>query len=167
MYIMKLGPLNYTWQNVLRGVLIYSIGDTIAAIILGQFMIDRMLGIMFVGGTVYALEIPNYFRWIDHVVPQDGGLAGVVKRTALAMLYFNPLWIARHMFFILLFSLRLPEVDWQLFVTASWSFLVNIPISFAGNYVIQNKIPLDWRFFASAVFSSLLAIYYAVSLVVF
>jgi hypothetical protein len=32
-----------------------------------------------------------------------------------------------------------------------------------ANYVIQNKISLQWRFLASAIFSGLMAVYYALS----
>lgn len=35
---------------------------------------------------------------------------------------------------------------------------LNLPIAFAANYMIQNKVPLKWRFFSSAVFSSLMNI---------
>ena len=122
---------------------------------------------MFVGGTFYAFEIPNYFSWIDFKFTSDGRVRNILKRTAFAMMYFNPLWIARHMFFIKLFSGNVHSINIGILATASWSFLINIPISLAGNYVIQNKIKYDWRFFASAIFSSLMAIYYALSLVIF
>jgi hypothetical protein len=88
-------------------------------------------------------------------------------KTFLAILYFNPLWIARHMLFILIFTQRINELSWNILVVAFWSFLVNIPISITGNYVIQNMVPLKYRFPASATFSALLAVYYAMSMVWF
>jgi hypothetical protein len=74
----------YTWPDVLRGATVYAAGDTIAAVVLREFAWTRLAGMMAVGGALYALEIPNYFRWID------SRPAGKVQRTLLAMLYFNP-----------------------------------------------------------------------------
>ncbi|HDN26445.1 MAG TPA: hypothetical protein ENG03_05010 [Thioploca sp.] len=160
---MKLNNWDYTWQNILNGVIIYSVGDSIAALILDDFSISRWLGMMLVGGTFYALEVPNYFRWIDSKTANGGNLLDSVKRTMLAMLYFNPVWIARHLFFIHLFSGNGHQMSWTLITVSIWSFVVNIPISLLGNHIIQNKLPYHWRFFGSAVFSGLLAIYYAFS----
>jgi len=47
------------------------------------------------------------------------------------------------------------------------SFAVNIPISFFANFIIQTKTKLHWRFVASATFSALMAIYYALSETIF
>jgi hypothetical protein len=152
---------------MLRGALIYAVGDTIATVILGQFNPLRMLGIMLVGSTVYAFEIPLYFRWIDKCTVGIHGWHYALGRTMLAFLYFNPLWIARHLLFLAVFSGQLGLIDLSLLKTASLSWLVNIPISLIGNAIIQLKIRLSWRFVASAVFSSLLAIYYALSAVWF
>ncbi|RKZ81315.1 MAG: hypothetical protein DRR19_22425 [Candidatus Parabeggiatoa sp. nov. 1] len=159
--------LNYTWLNIWRGIIIYSVGDTIAALILAEFSIYRLVGIMFVGGTFYALEIPNYFRWIDSQIAESRNLHDSVKRTMLAMLYFNPIWIARHLFFIHLFSGNWHQMSWALITVSLWAFVVNIPISLLANYLIQNKLSYHWRFFGSAVFSGLMAIYYAFSEVFF
>ena len=157
----------YTRQNIIRGALIFSTGDTIAALILEDFSWLRLAGMMFVGATFYAFEIPNYFGWIEQWVRKREGFVNSIIKTLLAMLYFNPLWIARHMFFIILFSQKMESLSWGLLLIATWSFLVNIPISIAGNYIIQNLVPLRWRFAVSATFSSLLAIYYAMSMVWF
>ena len=43
----------------------------------------------------------------------------------------------------------------------------NIPLSILGNYIIQNKIRSDWRYAASSVFSSIMAIMYAMGAVWF
>ncbi len=151
----------FTRQNIIKGGLIYSIGDTIAAFISDEFSWIRLVGILLIGATLYALEIPNYFKWIDKKVESEGGWKTSLYRALLAMLYFNPLWIARHMAFILL--LKGTDLNWSLLKIATVSFLVNIPISLIANYVIQNKISLSNRFLASAIFSGLMAIYYAMS----
>lgn len=120
-----------------------------------------------IGATVYAFEIPNYFAWIDR---KTGGLNGIQKtlaKTGLAIAYFNPLWIFRHLAFIKLFSGNYEQINSGLLLVALWSFLANIPISFIANFIIQNKIKLDWRFLASAIFSALMAIYYALSETIF
>ena len=130
-------------------------------------MWSRFIGMMLIGATVYALEIPNYFRWIDTKVQYLNGFRQSLVKTGLAILYFNPLWIARHLFFIQLFSGHLNKVSWDILRIASWSFLLNIPISVAANYLIQNKLSLKYRFLASALFSAIMAVYYAMSRVLF
>lgn len=127
----------------------------------------RLLGIAFIGATVYAFEIPNYFNWIDKKTIHQNGIKKTLTKTLLAILYFNPLWIARHLLFIKLFSGLFNEISSTLLTISFWSFVINIPISFIANYLIQNKIKLKWRFLASAVFSGLMAIYYALSEILF
>ena len=122
---------------------------------------------MLVGATIYAFEIPNYFAWIDKKTTDLNGVKKTLAKTALAIAYFNPLWIFRHLVFIKLFSGNYEQINEQLLIIACWSFLANIPISFAANYLIQNKVRLDWRFMASAIFSALMAIYYALSETIF
>jgi hypothetical protein len=159
--------LQYTASNIVRGIFIYASGDTVAAILLHEFTLCRLLGLALVGATFYAFEIPNYFNWIENKVKSFTGFKLSAYKTGLAILYFNPLWIARHLFFIRVFSGHFNELSWDLIRIASWSFLMNIPISLIANYIIQNKISLKWRFFSSAVFSALMAIYYALSIVIF
>ena len=116
-----------------------------------------------VGATFYAFEIPNYFDWIVKKTEHQKGIKATLTKTGLAILYFNPLWIARHLLFIKLFSGQFELVGWNLLEIAFWSFLANILISFMANYVIQNQFMLKWRFLASAIFSAFMAIYYALS----
>jgi hypothetical protein len=40
---------------------------------------------------------------------------------------------------------------------------VNLPVSFTANYLIQNKVSYERRFMASALFSALMAIYFALA----
>ncbi len=120
-----------------------------------------------VGATIYAFEIPNYFDWIVKKTHHLKGLKATLTKTGLAIAYFNPLWIARHLLFIKLFSGQLEAIGWNLLIIAFWSFLANILISFIANFIIQNKIHLQWRFLASAIFSALMAIYYALSETIF
>ncbi len=157
----------YSKKNIIKGAIIYSIGDAIASLFLHEFSITRFIGMLLVGATIYAFEIPNVFIWIDKKTQNLQGLQKTVTKTLLAILYFNPLWIARHLFFIKLFSQKHTEINLHLLEISWWSFLVNIPISFIANYLIQNKIKLENRFLASAVFSGLMAIYYALSETIF
>lgn len=159
--------LHYSADNALRGMLIYSIGDTAAAVLLNEFSAFRLLGMMLIGSTIYAVEIPNYFLWIDKKFPHKGNSSGVIYRTLLAILYFNPLWISRHLLFIKIFTLNTDQIDFYLLTLGAASFVVNIPISVAANYIIQNFIKYKNRFLASAVFSSLMAVYYALSELIF
>ncbi|WP_298313192.1 hypothetical protein [uncultured Aquimarina sp.] len=157
----------YTKANILRGAIIYSSGDLIASLLLGEFSMYRLVGMIVLGATLYALEIPNYFAWIEVKTKDITGTKKTLVKTGLAILYFNPLWIARHLLFIKLFSGNFNQIDLNLLKIAWVSFLVNIPISFIANYLIQNKVNLSWRFLASAIFSALMAIYYAMSEVIF
>ncbi len=159
--------IRYSRSDIIRGLLIYSAGDTIASLLLSEFSIWRLFGMMLIGGTVYAFEIPNYFRWIDSRTGSLKGIHASLFRTGLAVLYFNPLWIARHLLFIQVFSGNWGSISFNLLKLGLYSFLVNIPIAFMANYAIQNRISLKWRFLASAVFSSLMAVYYALSKVLF
>ncbi|WP_221267549.1 hypothetical protein [Lacinutrix iliipiscaria] len=132
-----------------------------------EFSWYRLLGMILVGASFYAFEIPNYFDWIDKKTQISKGIKATLSKTLLAILYFNPLWIARHLLFIKLFSGQFESIGFNLLEIAFWSFLVNIPISFIANYIIQNKFKLKWRFMASAIFSALMAIYYALSETIF
>jgi len=161
--LIKTFSLHYKKQNILKGALIYSAGDTLAALLLGEFSWYRLLGMMFVGATFYAFEIPNYFDWIVKKTQFLKGIKATLTKTLLAILYFNPLWIARHLLFIKLFSGQFEAIGFNILEIAFWSFLVNIPISFIANYIIQNRFKLKWRFMGSALFSALMAIYYALS----
>lgn len=122
---------------------------------------------MLIGATFYAFEIPNYFKWIDKKTTSYNGIKKTLAKTGLAIAYFNPIWIFRHLAFIKLFSSNYELINNHLLTIALWSFLANIPISFTANFLIQNKVRLDWRFMASALFSALMAIYYALSETIF
>ena len=163
----KTVKLQYTNVNIIKGAVIYSSGDLVAELLLGEFSIARLLGMIMLGATLYALEIPNYFAWIERKTKKIAGIKKSLIKTGLAILYFNPLWIARHLLFIKLFSGSFNEITLNLLEIAGLSFLVNIPISVVANYYIQNKMSLRWRFLASAIFSALMAIYYAFSEVIF
>lgn len=159
--------LRYRAPDILRGLLIYPAGDTVASLILSEFSPVRLLGMMVIGATVYAFEIPNWFAWIDHRTRGLNRLRGAMTRTGLALLYFNPLWIARHLLFIALLTGDTSSIGWGLLRLGAISFAVNVPVAFTANFLIQNLVPLRWRFFASAVFSSLMAVYYALSRTIF
>ena len=155
--------LVYKRSDIVKGLLVYSIGDSIAAILLGEFLFTRVIGILLVGATIYAFEIPNYFNWIENKTKNYKKHKKALVKTLLALLYFNPLWIFRHLVIIKIFSLQSEFSFKNLLIISSFSFLVNIPISFFGNFIIQNKIKLNHRFLASAIFSALMAVYYALS----
>ncbi len=155
--------LEYKTSNIIRGSLIYMVGDTTAALLSDEFSWLRLAGILLIGATFYAFEIPNYFKWIDKKVSHSGTLKSKLLRASLAMLYFNPLWIARHILFIKLFMGQYNQISWGLISIGVLSFLVNIPVSLGANYLIQNKITSEKRFIASAIFSGLMAVYYSLS----
>jgi len=147
----------------LQGALIFAIGDTIASVLQHQFSWTQLLGVFVISGTLYAWETPLAFRWIDRTVKGRTGVVAGLTRAFLALVYFNPIWIARHMLFLLLFSGRWEEIGWHLLLIATKSWAASVPVSMLANYIIQNKIKMRRRYIASAVFSGNVAIYYALS----
>lgn len=152
----------FNWRNALRGGLVYATGDSIATLIGGEWLLPRALGVLILGGTLYATEIPAYFHWIENLVSRSVRYRAI-KKALLAQAFFNPLWIARHLAFIRLFSGRWAEIDWHLLAIGLDSFLHIVPVGLLMNYLIQNRVPLHWRFLASALYSGLTAIYFALS----
>jgi hypothetical protein len=159
--------IEYKKSAVVQGALVYGAGDVAAMLILGRFSWPRLVGIMLVGATVYALEIPNYFKWIEETARTSSQMKRAVIRTALALIYFNPLWISRHLLFLFVAEGRWWEVNASLLVIGLRAWLFGIPAALACNYIIQVKLPLRHRFLGSAVFSALMAVYYAFSKVMF
>lgn len=151
-----------SWQNAVCGGLIYSGGDSLASLILGEFQLQRMLGVMVLGASVYALEIPPYFAWLDRRFARPSR-ANAIRRALLAQAFFNPLWIARHLLCIRFFSGRWQGIDGQLLAMAAESFVSILPFGVCINYLIQNQVPLSRRFWVSACYSALMAIYFALS----
>ncbi len=147
------------------GLIAYPVGDWIAQMIMGDISYYRVVVMALAGGFVYAFEIPRWFAWIDRRFPQWWA------RTFAAIVYFNPLWIARHLLLITVSTAgnRLLEQEfWRISIRDSLaagvqSFAGAIVLSAIGNYLIQNPVPLRLRFLASAIFSGLMAIYYALS----
>lgn len=151
--------------ELIKGALLFGLFDTIAALILGEFSWLRMLGMAAVGGSFYAIEIPSYFAWLEqrssHMTPRRRAWF----KSLMAVVYFNPLWIARHMCFIYLLNGQ--SIDLSVLNTAWQSFVYGMPVSALFNYVIQNHITVRHRFLASSLFSGCMAIFYAVSAVYF
>jgi len=159
-------PPLLTWTNVLRGGLVYSTGDSAAAWLLDQFQWTRLLGMMLLGATLYAVEIPAYFRWLERRFGRRG-FGGALRKALMAQAFFNPLWIARHLAFIKLFAGQGTEIGWHLLATAASSFAHLLPFGLLMNFLIQNRVPLNWRFFASALYSALTTLYFALGEVLF
>ncbi|MBP7275739.1 MAG: hypothetical protein KBA51_06010 [Kiritimatiellae bacterium] len=146
--------------DIIRGMLIYGAGDGLAAWLGGEFSWSRFAGMAGIGATVYAFEVPAWFRRIDRTAPAGGGAASW-RRTGWALLYFNPLWIARHLLFIRVFSGNFDQINMSLLSVGAKSFFFNIPLSVTANWLIQNRLPQSFRFTASALFSAAMAVYYA------
>ena len=155
-----------TYRDALSGSLIYALGDTTGALLDGEFRWSRMLGMLLLGGSLYAIEIPAYFRWIDRRYAKSAQW-DPWRRALLAWLFFNPLWIARHLAFIAILNGTWTALNWQLLEIATESFAHAAPVALAVNYGIQNLIPLRWRFIDSSVFSASMAVYFALSEVLF
>jgi hypothetical protein len=155
-----------TKRNILQGALIYAIGDSIAAVIISDFSLPRLMGILFLGGLVYAFEIPNYLSWLNKTF-YENKFSTKFLSALLFSLYFNPIWIARHLLVLNLFKLNLHQINWSLLKIGWDSFVFSFFVALPVNYIIINKIPLRWKFPVTAVFSSMMAIFYALSEVMF
>ena len=65
--------------------------------------------------------------------------------------------------FIRLLGGRTSEIDFSLLTIGATAFALNMPVALAANYLIQNRLALRWRVIASAGFSAIMAVYYAMS----
>ncbi|MEZ5505584.1 MAG: hypothetical protein R3F38_06215 [Gammaproteobacteria bacterium] len=108
---------------------------------------QRALGMALIGALLYGLEIPHYFRWVARVATPHSRGRAILIRTGLAMLYFNPLWVTRHLARIALLQGR-DTIDLALHLTYQ-SFLSAIPITVSANLLIQKcgaaALPLSWQ----------------------
>ena len=154
------------WHNVVTGAILFAAGDSIGTLVSGDFLYQRMLGMMVLGGTLYAWEIPTYFAHLQRRFNKQG-YPNSFKRTLAAGLFFNPLWIARHFVFIELLSGHWQAISPGILVIATKSFIVAFPFSLLVNYLIQNVISFRWRFLVSSIYSALTVIYFALSEVIF
>ncbi len=168
---------------ILIPILVYPAGDFIAQIILQDFNVYRLLSLLFLAVAFYQWEIPMFFKWIaSYEVSEDDYKKlslfkfmfnsdrkfNAVGTTTLSTLYFNPLWIARHMFFITIGAslFAVTDIKGELLSTVllgAKSFMATLPVALIGNYIIQNKLSFKQRFLGSAVLSGMLAIAYAIS----
>jgi len=124
------------------------------------------VGILFLGGLVYAFEIPNYLKWLSRKFYKDDVYTKIFS-TVLFTLYFNPLWIARHLLVLNLFKGNFNQINWDLLRVGLDSFIYSFFFTLPINYLIINKVPVKWKFGITAVFSSSMAIFYALSEVIF
>ncbi len=164
--------------------LIYPVGDLIAQFTLQEFSLYRTLSLTFLALAFYQWEIPRWFKMLDNFVVlkdkkinslvasfvlSDSGQLNWLGRTIGAIIYFNPLWIARHMFFISLGNVGYSGlVDFNELLLSSLmlggkSFLINLPISFIGNFIVQVKLKLEHRFLGSVILTNIMAICYAIA----
>jgi hypothetical protein len=155
-------PKLISLKDSIAGGLIYCAGDSATTLITDNFSYLRMLGMLLLGASLYAIEIPAYFRWLNSYFNQSGYL-NALKRMFMAAAFFNPLWIARHLVFIYLFSGQWQSISLHLLYIATTSFFYCLPVALPVNFIIQNNIKLSWRFIASSVFSGFMAIYFSMS----
>lgn len=175
--------MNAKTSNLLVGWLVYPAGDLAGQAIMGDINLWRTLIVALAGGIIYRWEVPAWFRFLDRArlseeraqrhrvlavffqATPEGRKLNWMGRTLGAMGYFNPLWIARHAFFLSLAGVR--DLGLTLIVTESLkrgaaSFVTNLPLSVVGNYLVQQKTSPKHRFFASATLTGVLTIKYAI-----
>jgi len=155
-----------SWHNVVTGAILFAAGDSIGTFVTGDFLYQRMLGMMILGGSLYAWEIPTYFAHLQRRFNKHG-YPNAFKRTLAAGLFFNPLWIARHLLFIKIFAGQWQTISLDILVVATESFIFCFPFSLLANYLIQNVILYRWRFLVSSIYSALTVIYFALTEVIF
>lgn len=165
---------------------LYPAGDFAAQLILGELNWVRLAALSVTGGVLYQFEVPRWFRWLDQrrfspaqvarwpllqwltQPAEDHYSLNWRGRTLGAMSYFSPLWITRHML-----VLKLATTPWAdihgistlgvLFLAACKSFLINLPFSLLGNYLIQTQLPLKYRFLGSITMTGLFSIAFALA----
>ena len=160
--------LIFNKKDILWGGIILAVSDGLAAYLTQGFSWTRFFGLLIIGSTLYAVEIPTFFAWIENYTKTHfTGLKSKIIKAVAVVIFFNPLWLFRHFAFIDIFTGHFDLINCHLLQTASLSYLVNIPMSLIGNYIIQNVISLDWRFIASSIYSAIMIIYFALSQVYF
>jgi len=65
-----------TKRNCIQGAIIFTLGDSCAALLTGEFQISRLISMMLLGGTLYAVEISWYFAWIECRFERQGFVKG-------------------------------------------------------------------------------------------
>ncbi|EKE02669.1 MAG: hypothetical protein ACD_20C00347G0006 [uncultured bacterium] len=175
--------MNKKYLTVLIPILLYPIGDGLGQLISQEFHPYRVLAITIAALLFYQWEIPLWFKLLDNFKIQQGqlknsfnfkillnenGKLNWLGKTIGAISYFNPIWIARHMFILTLGTTPLILINAQSAISNSLilglkSFIVNLPLSFIGNYVVQNKLPLNYRFLGSVILTCLFTISYALA----
>ncbi len=171
----------------LSGWILYPLSDGLAQLILGDISYLRILFVALLGRYVYAIEIPKWFGflsvWHRTTIP-TGLLRGFwvktgehyyfnwLSKTIGATLWFNPLWIARHMLVLELANIVSGKTNFFTFLPQALhlgtvSFIGQFPVAIIVNYIIICRLPDRSRFIWSSVFSGILAIYYAVGKVYF
>lgn len=168
--------------NTLIGWFLYPLGDLIGQLIMGHVSIPRLIAVALIGGLVYRFEVTAWFRLIDRVrITRTAGpmrflarpgeqpaALNWVGRMLLAMMYFNPLWIARHLFIIMVATApSIGAIAWGQTLASALSlgltsFLTNLPLALIGNYIVQQKLSPQTRFLGSATLSGIMVIKYAI-----
>ncbi len=150
-------------KDMVAGAIIFAAGDGLAATIGHEFSWQRLAGMAVLGGSLYAWEIPAFFGWIDRRFPLVRAVPDGMLRAALSTLFFNPLWIARHLAFIRWFQNVHPVLSGDLLTIGLRSFVYALPVALSVNYGLQNILAARHRFWVSSVFSGIMAVYYALS----
>ena len=182
-------PTNQHLLNTIVACLLYPIGDLIGQLILGGFNLERTICITLIGSLLYRFEVPAWFSFIDKLrvsdkiqnrfslifatAAENNHPLNWLGRTLGSMASFSPLWIARHVFIIYMATHHMQldmgpmEAVGHFIMVGCKSFLANMPISLAGNYIIQQKLPIQSRFLGSATLSGIFSITYAIEYVFF
>lgn len=170
--------------DILVACTLYPLGDLIGQMISHNINFHRLIALALIGCVIYRREVPDWFArlnkmqiaeaqlkrfpWLNYCVDSSmpSGRLNGFGRTMGSVIYFNPFWIARHMLFIKLATTCWAElvpltIICSTVVLGIKSFLINLPLSYLGNYVIQAKLPLHLRYLGSVVLSTVLAIMYA------
>jgi len=163
-------------------ILLFPIGDLIAQTILGEFNFYRLIAIMALAVCFYQWETPMFFKFLDKyktnwnlqkfiflkpLFTEENKLSWS-GRTFGALLFFNPIWVARHIYVISLgekhfnFVISIHDIISSLSIGTK-SFIATLPIALIGNYIVQAKLPLKHRFLGSVILTSVFAIVYALS----
>lgn len=158
----------YNKKDILWGGIILAVSDGLAAYLTGGFSWIRFIGLLIIGSTLYAIEIPTFFSWLENYAKSKfTGIKRKLIKTIAVVIFFNPLWLFRHFAFIDILTGQTELINYHLLQTASISYIINVPLSLIGNFIIQNIIPLEWRFLSSSIYSAIMIMYFALSQVYF
>ncbi|HEB61550.1 MAG TPA: hypothetical protein ENI82_00205 [Bacteroidetes bacterium] len=74
--------LIFNKKDILWGGIILAVSDGFGAYLTGGFSWIRFFGLLVIGSTLYAVEIPTFFAWLENYTARRSKRAAVFQRSS-------------------------------------------------------------------------------------